>query len=363
MASDSILANLEEPLRRHLAKANQAKHTPKNKPLSESFVKAGKDSKPKSQRAYSYLDNASDWQLLIDYDHCQIVFPPNILSTPERPDIILWSNSARKVLIVELTCPAEQGIEAAEIRKKSRYANLIGNIPASWAADILTIEVGARGFVALSTVSFLKKIGFDNRTINTIIKAVSNTALRCSYAIYLASKSEKWIHRELLICLPDSLKEQNQPSPQPEVKEEKCTAVPTPNTSTPPTPAPPPTTTPSVITATSPPSPPATSIRRDKAASRGNSQTAKKSKDKVPITSAQRERMEESKRQALARKARKCSVQEPPKEDTTLTTAQKEQIDIKRKRALDKLAQREAARAHPYMTRQKTKENEGKGKR
>ena len=50
------------------------------------------------------LDGSDDWKILVDFDSEQIVFPPEILSTSERPDIIIWSNASRKVLLIELTC-------------------------------------------------------------------------------------------------------------------------------------------------------------------------------------------------------------------------------------------------------------------
>ena len=40
-------------------------------------------------------------------------FPPVIYSTSERPDIVIWSASARLVILLELTVPAEEGIVAA----------------------------------------------------------------------------------------------------------------------------------------------------------------------------------------------------------------------------------------------------------
>jgi hypothetical protein len=62
------------------------------------------------------------------------------------------------VLLVELTCPAEEGIESASIRKQSRYLQLASNInndnTKPWQASVFTIEAGARGFVAHSMTVF-----------------------------------------------------------------------------------------------------------------------------------------------------------------------------------------------------------------
>src|SRR4051812_34590104 len=48
-----------------------------------------------------------------------LVFPPAICSTALRPDAVLWSSLSRTVILLELTCPAEEGIEAAQIRKEA----------------------------------------------------------------------------------------------------------------------------------------------------------------------------------------------------------------------------------------------------
>ena len=56
------------------------------------------------------------------------------------------------VLLIELTVPADENIQAAQIRKKARYDELSREINSvsSWNTKIITIEVGARGFVGKS---------------------------------------------------------------------------------------------------------------------------------------------------------------------------------------------------------------------
>ena len=70
------------------------------------------------------LHGASDWKLLVDFERHKIMFPPEIYSTDERPDVIIWSASLRKIILIELTCPAEEGIQAASERKLRRYETL-----------------------------------------------------------------------------------------------------------------------------------------------------------------------------------------------------------------------------------------------
>ena len=111
---------IQQVLEHHLRVFNQS--SPRCLPaISSSFVPAGAAAKPKAtlhRAAAPLLQGACDWRLLVDFDHAQIVFPPEICATNERPDIIIWSPSTRRVILIELTC---QGIVAARIRKEARY--------------------------------------------------------------------------------------------------------------------------------------------------------------------------------------------------------------------------------------------------
>ena len=97
----------------------------------------------------------------VDYTHKRAVFSPTIYPTNERPDIVLWSESSRRVLLLELTCPAEEGIEAAETRKQQRYQSLLSGINSSkcWLADLYTLEIGARGLVGCRTFKVFRLLG------------------------------------------------------------------------------------------------------------------------------------------------------------------------------------------------------------
>ena len=80
-----------------------------------------------------------------------IRFNAEICSTNERPYIVVWSSLFKVVVLIELTCPAEEGIQNASIRKQNRYIDLQLLIRNNgWTPHLFTIEVGARGFVAHS---------------------------------------------------------------------------------------------------------------------------------------------------------------------------------------------------------------------
>ena len=163
------------------------------------FVKAG--SRPCSlkrshSRPSSLLDGATDWQLLIEIGSEKIVFPPEIYSTSQRPDIVFWSRSLHKVFLVELTCPAEEGIEAAQLRKQARYNQLCCDInddkSSPWSAVLLTIEAGSRGFVAHTMLTFLRKIGLSSPKARSACKVISTIVAKCSFTIYLSRETEFW---------------------------------------------------------------------------------------------------------------------------------------------------------------------------
>ena len=60
--------------------------------------------------------------------------------------------NSRTVILLELTCCAEEGVSAAQTRKEARYEELLEEIRGkTWTARLLTVEVGACGLVGRST--------------------------------------------------------------------------------------------------------------------------------------------------------------------------------------------------------------------
>ena len=106
---DSVLLPIQPIFQDLLQKYNSSNQQTKKPELYSNFIKAGtvkkrKLSKQSSKPRYSELNNARDWQLNIDYDSNHLIFPPEILSTDLRPDIVFWSISSKKVILIELTC-------------------------------------------------------------------------------------------------------------------------------------------------------------------------------------------------------------------------------------------------------------------
>ena len=145
------------------------------------------------------LDGAKDWKLLADFAHDFMVFPPEIISTSLRPDIVVWSSSLRRVLLFELTCPAEEGIDTAKLYKEAKYGELSAAISgAGWSVELRSIEVGARGFVAHSVPRLLRDLGYPTREVSTLCRSLSTVVAKCSYTVYLARSEPEWRVPDLL---------------------------------------------------------------------------------------------------------------------------------------------------------------------
>ena len=200
---DSVILTLLQSIQPVIMKhnANPPKHTSVPN-IRCSFVPAGKARKqPKRTSVHqSLLGTATDWKLLVDFRHMHYLFPPHIFPTKERPDILLYSNGLKIVIFGELTCPAEEGILEARLRKQATYSALTEGIRANnWTVHDLTLEVGARGFVARSTFNFLRKIGFSPAAAKYTCRQVSEVAARCSYAIYLQHNEKFWNSSRTLV--------------------------------------------------------------------------------------------------------------------------------------------------------------------
>jgi hypothetical protein len=195
---DSVLRGLDLALSAHIQMWNAAKPRSRRFPaLAVSFAKGATGSRlPRA----CLLDGARDWEISVDYDRAVAPFPADICLTSQRPDIAIWSRSLRKVLPIELTCPGEEGIQEAKIRKEAKYnKDLVPLIKRSgWSVTLMTVEVGARGCPGLTVRRCLRRIGLSNTMAGTVVKAVSLTAARCSLVLYQFREIPEWNRKRAL---------------------------------------------------------------------------------------------------------------------------------------------------------------------
>lgn len=145
---DQILKEIAEVV-------STAIHT--NKPNSNmnfiNFIKAGAKPNLKKITAPNCLSCATDWELRVDLGK-RLNFPEHISKTRLRPDLVLFSNKLKKVIMWELTVCYEDNAEEANERKKLKYDELLESCRNNgWKASCKPIEVGTRGFVARSLIS------------------------------------------------------------------------------------------------------------------------------------------------------------------------------------------------------------------
>ena len=136
---------------------------------------------------------ARDWQFLFDVGTGHSIFPLEIAGTWQRPDVVIFSQSIRVVILIELTVPLEDRIAAANTRKTDRYSALLATFENNgWHATHFPVEVGSRGQVAHSLLACLQKLGFSASWRKTVRRECSRVALRCSYLLYLRRSIKTW---------------------------------------------------------------------------------------------------------------------------------------------------------------------------
>ena len=106
---------------------SRATHLVSNIHISTSLYQEFTDSglvvgipKPQGQK---FLAAARDWKIAADLKEA-LHFPHHIVHTQERLDIVIWSDTVKHVIIVELTVPWKENIEEAFERKKLWYEKL-----------------------------------------------------------------------------------------------------------------------------------------------------------------------------------------------------------------------------------------------
>ena len=157
------------------------------------FVREGKKPKTAPRKGFlGVLDSASDWNLEFDLDG-MLVVPVFLAVSTLRLDILLFSRSTKKVIIIELTCPCEQDMSQWHEEKSQKYYPLCCSIrPNGWSVYFYATEVGALDFCAESVRSCLRSLGFNNRLCGKTLQTLSSVSLRCSFEIWLCRNSKSW---------------------------------------------------------------------------------------------------------------------------------------------------------------------------
>ena len=133
------------------------------------------------------------WEIASDLPGCERFFP---IPTSKKPDIVVWCPGRKVVMLVELTVPYEDNIEAAHIRKDDRYQKLLDECEeAGWEATHFTVEVGCRGYIGERVRKWFTKIGLNNREKSAIMKEIQDTVEKASHWIWLKRGDDSWLEQ------------------------------------------------------------------------------------------------------------------------------------------------------------------------
>ena len=118
---DTVLRKIIESLKSFILNIKQT--VPISPKSSIKFDKKGTKVPHKRTPPVGILHQASDWVLLADIDS-NYCFPIHIAFTQLRPDITIFSNVLRKVILIELTCLCEENMESWNSTKINKYLAL-----------------------------------------------------------------------------------------------------------------------------------------------------------------------------------------------------------------------------------------------
>ena len=147
------------------------------------------DLKIKRESPFAKTD---DWQLIWDEDDLPALFPQHIYCTAERPDIVVWSDKEKEIILVELTVGDESNFSDQVVRKEARYNRELipGLTSKGWKARLFTVEVGCRGFWHHTLPALLNYFGVVRESEK---ERVSRGCFSSSqvFLCYLASKRQQ----------------------------------------------------------------------------------------------------------------------------------------------------------------------------
>ena len=180
----------------------QSKPCKKHKPTFITFVKEGQKNRNTETGLLAMTD---DWELLVDLKP-QLVFPPEITSTSSRPDIVIWSKNAKTVIIIELTIPWEENVEAAHERKMLKYQGLTAECrERGWKTWCMAIEVGCRGFAGQSLWRCARTLGIIGKLRKDLVRNAERQA----------EESSRWIwNRRDYQWMSKPLEQETKPAPK-----------------------------------------------------------------------------------------------------------------------------------------------------
>ncbi|KAI2661305.1 Glutamyl-tRNA(Gln) amidotransferase subunit A [Labeo rohita] len=149
--------------------------------------------KPSGSRnlAGGLLATARDWQLKVDLGK-QLKIPETIATTTLRPDMVLFSESSRQMVLLELTKPWKDRMEESFKRKRAKHEELASECRnRGWKTCCFPIEVGCQGFASQLLCRALKLLGMRGLHKNKAIRNIMDAAEKASRWLWI-NRADPW---------------------------------------------------------------------------------------------------------------------------------------------------------------------------
>ena len=135
------------------------------------------------------------WEVRCDLpgEEANDTIPQHILVTPLKPDAVIFNRDKRAINLIELTICWDTNFNNAEARKTNRYQELEAELTErNWKVNLITLEIGSRGFTSNQTASKLKILFPRKSTRKNIIQELNRRALAASHCIFMHRKDTNW---------------------------------------------------------------------------------------------------------------------------------------------------------------------------
>ena len=134
------------------------------------------------------------WEVRVDLaTNPRDTIPSDIIPTMQRPDLTLINRQEKEFILVELTICWDIYHQPAKERKEQRYASLTSELnELGWKSQLLTIEIGSRGYSSNDTASNLKKLFNKKKQRSNLLTRMNQEAITASYCIFIHRKDLSW---------------------------------------------------------------------------------------------------------------------------------------------------------------------------
>ncbi|XP_013776226.1 uncharacterized protein LOC106461004 [Limulus polyphemus] len=121
------------------------------------------------------LDDTSDWDVAVGIVDMR-QYPEVIARTSFRPDLVLYSESTRTIVAIELTVPYKTRMSESHEYKLANYEKSMKVIQdKGYITRLFAVELGARGMTGSLLYSLLKHIGLSSQRKSKYLKELAKT--------------------------------------------------------------------------------------------------------------------------------------------------------------------------------------------